>query len=77
MGKLLKVTCHGHLESLDLKEREPVFRCVASHHCAKPVNIRVLVRWHTVQVGIFFYIELSVLTVQSRCRVTGTLMGLR
>ena len=70
MGKLLKVTGHGHLESLDLKERGPVFRCVASHPCAKPIHMRTLVRWHTVQIDIFFYIELSVLKVQSRCKAT-------
>jgi hypothetical protein len=75
MGKLLKLTGQGHLESLDLKERLRVPLCAASHPCAKPVQMRFLVRWHTVQIDIFFYIELSVLTVQSRCKVTGTLLG--
>jgi hypothetical protein len=73
MGKLLKLTRQGHLESLDLKERPRVPLCVASHPCAKPVHMGFLVRWHTVHIGIFFYIELSALKVQSRCKGTGPL----
>jgi hypothetical protein len=60
MGKLLKLTRQGHLESLDLKERLWVPLCAASHPCAKQVHMRHLVRWHTDRSRNFFYIELSV-----------------
>jgi hypothetical protein len=73
MGKLLKLTREGHLESFDLKERRRVPLCAASHPCAKPTHIHHLVRWHTDPDRNFFYIELSVLKVQSRCKATGPL----